>query len=234
MADRKVKKICIAIDGPAGSGKSTTARMVAERLGYLHLDTGAMYRAVTLHALQQHIDLLDNDKLVTVTQNSQIHFENNGSTQRVFLNGADVTEAIRTPQVTNSIGPVAANPQVRAILVEKQQEVMRHGGVVAEGRDIGTVVCPQAELKIFMMASIAERARRRYKEMQEKGIKVDMQTLIKDMEQRDSQDTDRKVNPLKKAGDAILLDNSQMSVAEQVDFVIHKVQEILAADAGNN
>ncbi len=233
MAAQQTKKICIAIDGPAGSGKSTTARMVAERLGYLHLDTGAMYRAVTLHALQQNIDLHDSDKLVGITRNSTIHFENNGSMQRVFLNGIDVTREIRTPQVTNAIGPVAANPQVRAILVEKQQEVMSRGGVVAEGRDIGTVVCPQAELKIFMVASIAERAKRRYLELKEKGIEVELQTLVHDMEQRDSQDSGRKVNPLKQAEDAILLDNSQMSVDEQVDFVIRKARQILAADAGN-
>ena len=219
-------KICIAIDGPAGSGKSTTAKMVAEKLGYLYLDTGAMYRAVTLNALQNKIDLHNEDKIVEIAENSDIKFEKTDHTLKTFLNGVDVTEAIRTPEVTKSIAPVAANPRVRAILVKKQHEFMKNGGVVAEGRDIGTNVFPNAELKIFLVASIEERAKRRYKELIKKGFQVDLDELKTEIKIRDSNDTSRKTNPLKQAPDAILVDTSKLSIAQQVDFVLQKAREL--------
>jgi len=219
-------RICIAIDGPAGSGKSTTAKIVAEKLGYLYLDTGAMYRAITLNALQNKIDLNNDNKIVEIAKNSEIRFEKTDHTLKTFLNGVDVTEAIRTPEVTNSIARVAANPRVRAILVKKQREFMKNGGVVAEGRDIGTNVFPNAELKIFLVASIEERAKRRYKELIEKGIQVDLDKLKADIKIRDSHDTGRKTNPLKQAPDAILVDTSKLSIAQQVDFVLQKAREV--------
>ncbi|MBN2412067.1 (d)CMP kinase [candidate division KSB1 bacterium] len=220
------KKICIAIDGPAGSGKSTTAKLVAERLGYLHLDTGAMYRAVTLNVLQNNIDIYDENKVVEIARMSDIKLEKSDNVLKVYLNGTDVSQEIRTPQVTKSIAPIAANPRVREILVAKQRQVMKNGGVVAEGRDIGSNVCPNAELKIFLVASIEERAKRRYKELTEKGIQVDMDELIADIKLRDSHDTGRKANPLKQAQDAVLLDTSNLTIAQQVDFVIRKALEI--------
>jgi len=219
-------RICIAIDGPAGSGKSTTAKIVAEKLGYLYLDTGAMYRAITLNALQNKIDLNNDNKIVEIAKNSEIRFEKTDHTLKTFLNGVDVTEAIRTPEVTNSIARVAANPRVRAILVKKQREFMKNGGVVAEGRDIGTNVFPNAELKIFLVASIEERAKRRYKELIEKGIQVDLDKLKADIKIRESHDTGRKTNPLKQAPDAILVDTSKLSIAQQVDFVLQKAREV--------
>ena len=220
------KKICIAIDGPAGSGKSTTAKLVAEKLGYLHLDTGAMYRAVTLNVLRNNIDIYDENKVVEIAKMSDIKLEKAGKLLKVYLNATDVSEEIRTPQVTKSIAPIAANPRVREILVDKQRQFMKNGGVVAEGRDIGTNVFPNAELKIFLVASIEERAKRRYKELTEKGTQVDMDELIADIKIRDSHDTGRKTNPLKQAPDAILLDTSNLSIAQQVDFVIQKAFEI--------
>jgi len=219
-------RICIAIDGPAGSGKSTTAKIVAEKLGYLYLDTGAMYRAITLNALQNKIDFNNDNKIVEIAKNSEIRFEKTDHTLKTFLNGVDVTEAIRTPEVTNSIARVAANPRVRAILVKKQREFMKNGGVVAEGRDIGTNVFPNAELKIFLVASIEERAKRRYKELIEKGIQVDLDKLKADIKIRDSHDIGRKTNPLKQAPDAILVDTSKLSIAQQVDFVLQKAREV--------
>ncbi len=220
------KKICIAIDGPAGSGKSTTAKLVAEKLGYMHLDTGAMYRAVTLNVLQNNIDIHDETKVVEIARLSDIKLEKTNNILKVYLNGTDVSQEIRTPRITSSIAPIAANPRVREILVAIQRRIMKNGGVVAEGRDIGTNVCPNAELKIFLVASIEERAKRRYKELAEKGIRVDMDELISDIKVRDSHDTGRKTNPLKQAPDAVLLDTSDLSIDQQVDFVIRKALEI--------
>lgn len=223
MSDRK--KITVAIDGPAGSGKSSTAQKVAQELGYLFLDSGAMYRAVTLHVLQDIADPNDTEATRLAAEHSDIEFVRNGEGQRVYLNGVEVTEVIRKPLVTNNIAPVAANPAVREILVEKQRAIGAHGGIVAEGRDIGTVVFKDAELKIFMNASIEERAKRRQKEMIEKGLKVDIERLEHEIRQRDKSDSTREHGALKKAPDAVEVDTSNLTIDEQVAFIVAKAKE---------
>ncbi len=221
--------LIIAIDGPAGSGKSTTAKEVARRLNYIHLDSGAMYRTVTLNALNQGLDIHDADKVAEIARHTEIGFEWIQDELNVFLGKENVTAAIRTPQVTNAVAPVAANPKVREILIEKQRQWALKGGIVAEGRDIGTKVFPQADLKIFMVAGLEERARRRYEEYQKKGMQVDMQEIQDDIRKRDEQDTQREANPLTKADDAIELDTSSMTIEEQVDFVVQQAHLLGAA-----
>ncbi len=221
--------LIIAIDGPAGSGKSTTAKEVARRLNYIHLDSGAMYRTVTLNALNQGLDIYDADKVADIARHTVIGFEWIQDELNVFLGKENVTAAIRTPQVTNAVAPIAANPKVREILIEKQRQWALKGGIVAEGRDIGTKVFPQADLKIFMVAGLEERARRRYEEYQKKGMQVDMQEIQDDIRKRDEQDTQREANPLTKADDAIELDTSSMTIEEQVDFVVQQAHLLGAA-----
>lgn len=219
------KPLTIAIDGPAGSGKSSTAKKVAEELNYLYLDSGAMYRAVTLAVLKQDVDPKDEETVIQIAKECEIDFTHDKSGQRVMLNGTDATEAIRTPEVTNAIAPVAANPDVREILVEKQRALGERGGIVAEGRDIGTVVFPNAELKIYMVASIRERAKRRLKELQEKNIKVDLEQLEKEIRQRDTTDSQRQHGALIQAPDAVVVNTTKLSLPEQVEFILNKARE---------
>lgn len=224
-----LKKIVIAIDGPAASGKSTTARLVAEKLGYLHLDTGAMYRAITLRALRENVPLLDAQRMGKLAKDTQIRLERTETGNRVFLQGKDVTEEIRTPDVSRQVSAVSSHPAVRAVLVEQQRFLARDGGVVLEGRDIGTVVFPLAELKIFMIAEISERARRRRRDLAETGIEVDDETLVREIENRDALDSTRETSPLKKAADAIELDTSGLTIEQQVEFIVKKAREIIQA-----
>ena len=221
------KKITIAIDGPAASGKSTTARQVARRLGYLYIDSGAMYRAVTLLALRRGIDVKDFPAVAQIAREADIRFAGDGfpGETRIYLNGEDVSREIRTPEIDRHISPVAANPQVREILVRKQQELGRQGGVVMDGRDIGTVVFPQAELKVFMLASAEERSRRRQKELAEKGIEVPFQEILREIERRDREDMNRRHGPLKKAPDALELDTTNLTIEEQVNRIIEWARE---------
>ena len=213
------KKIKIAIDGPAASGKSTTARLVADKLHYLYIDSGAMYRAVTLKALRNKIPPDDFAKVAALAEKIAIRFKQNDSVTEVYMDGEDVSGAIRTPEVTNSIGPVAANPRVRQILVEKQRILGRQGGVVMDGRDITTVVFPDAELKIYMKASAEERARRRVKELAEKAIPADFEEILQAINDRDRADFSREHGPLKQAPDAIVLDTTRLSIQEQVEKI---------------
>ncbi|MEX2116944.1 MAG: (d)CMP kinase [Bacteroidota bacterium] len=222
-----MKKIVIAIDGPAASGKSTTAKLVAERLGYLHLDTGAMYRAITLRALRENVSVHDAQQMGVLARNSQIGLRRTKNGNRVFLLEEDVTEEIRTPQVSRQVSAVSSHPTVRAVLVEQQRRLARDGGVVLEGRDIGTVVFPTAELKIFMVADISERARRRRQDLAKTGVQLDNETVAKEIADRDTLDSTREASPLKKADDAIKLDTSGLTIAEQVDFIVSKAMEIL-------
>ncbi|MBN1479400.1 (d)CMP kinase [candidate division KSB1 bacterium] len=218
-------KIIIAIDGPAGSGKSSTATRVAEVLDYLFLDTGAMYRAVTFLVLRDGGDPCDLMASSVAAQHADIQFQRDKHGQHVFLNGQDVTQVIRKPLVTNNIAPVAANPAVREILVEKQRDIGKNGGIVAEGRDIGTVVFTHAELKIFMVASMQERARRRAEELREQGIPVDFERLVREIKLRDKSDSTRQHGALRKAPDALLLDTSNMTIEEQVAFIVREAQK---------
>lgn len=227
-----MKKISIAIDGPASSGKSTVAKILAKKLNYIYCDTGAMYRAVTYLAIQHQVDPEDEQALVDLCNQHTISFKQTETTQLVFVDTSDVTEAIRQPHVTNLVSVVAKHAGVRQKLVEAQQQIGNAGGVVMDGRDIGTAVLPNAEVKIFLVASVEERAERRYKENLEKGITTAFATLKKEIEQRDHLDSTRTVSPLKQAADAIKIDTTGMSieqVVEQIEKIINEKTGVVAA-----
>lgn len=216
------KKIIIAIDGYSSCGKSTFAKAIAAKLGYIFIDTGAMYRAVTLYALRNNI--VENPQaLITMLDNVNITFRFNNSLGRseVFLNGDNVDEAIRTIEVNNRVSKVSQIPEVRHKLVAIQQSMGENRGVVMDGRDIGTVVFPDAELKIFMTASPQVRAMRRFKEM---GGAASLQEIEQNIRDRDYQDENRATSPLRRACDAIELDNSEMSVEQQMVWVMDKIE----------
>jgi len=213
---RSMKKINIAIDGPASSGKSTVAKILAKDYGYIYTDTGAMYRSVTYLAIQHHVDFDDEEQLVALIKRYPITFKQTETGQLIFVDGQDVTEAIRQPEVTNNVSVVSAHEKVRHELVRQQQKIAENGGVVMDGRDIGTVVLPKAEVKIFLVASVIERAERRFKENQSKGIATDFETLKKEIEQRDYLDSNREVSPLKQAEDAVRIDTTGLSIEEVV------------------
>jgi cytidylate kinase len=217
-------KISIALDGPAGSGKSTIAKRVACRLDYIYIDTGAMYRAVTFKALQAGMNLQDSEALVALAEHTRIalKYETGAGDFRlhVLADGTDVSTEIRSLDTTNNVSIVAAVAGVRAALVKTQQAMARQGGVVMDGRDIGTVVLPGAELKIFLTASVAERAKRRWLELREKGVAVDLEELTRQIERRDYIDSNRETDPLRQADDAILLDTTDLSIEEVIDRVI--------------
>lgn len=214
------RRLIIAIDGPAASGKSTTARKVAEALGYTYIDSGAMYRAVTLKALREGIPVQDVERVADLARKMKIEFGDNPRKTVLYMDGEDVSDALRTPEIDKNISPVAANPLVREILVQKQQELGRKGGVVMDGRDIGTVVFPDADLKIFLVASVEERARRRRKELEAKGIRVPYREVVADIRHRDRQDTGRSHGPLKKAPDAVEIDTTRLSIDQQVAQIL--------------
>ena len=213
-------KPIIAIDGPAGAGKSTIARLVAAKLGYIYIDTGAMYRAVAWKVLQAGIPLSEQAKVVALAKNIEVHFENVGGTQRVFADGEDVTEAIRTPEATRLSSPISAIQGVRKRMVELQRKMGEAGGVVMEGRDIGTVVFPQAEVKIFLTASVTERARRRVQQLKEQGVEADLAQVESEIKERDLRDSSRRHAPLKQAPDAVLVDTDSMTIEQVVDAVL--------------
>ncbi|MEG0497692.1 MAG: (d)CMP kinase [Carnobacterium sp.] len=220
------KKMMVAIDGPASAGKSTVAKILANELGYIYCDTGAMYRALTYEAIQQKIDLEDEKALLELLKSSTISFEPTEKNQKVYVNNEEVTEAIRQPDVTNSVSVVAAHGQVRKELVKRQQKIADKGGVVMDGRDIGTTVLPKAEVKIFLIASVKERAERRYKENRLNGIDTPLAILKKEISDRDYKDSHRASSPLTKAEDAILLDTTNLDIQQVVgkikEFVVSK------------
>ncbi|ABO49686.1 cytidylate kinase [Desulforamulus reducens MI-1] len=215
---------CIAIDGPAGAGKSTVAKKVAQKLNLLYIDTGAMYRAVTLKALRERINLWDDIALIELAKRTIITLLA-GQKQSVLLDGLDVTREIRTPEVTNNVSIVAKIAGVREVLVQRQREMAEEAGVVMDGRDIGTVVLPKAKAKFFLTASAEERARRRAKEMMNFGYDVDLEQLIKEIEERDFMDSNRAVSPLVPAEDAVLIDSSGMTIDEVVNSIITWVEK---------
>ncbi|PFD43938.1 cytidylate kinase [Bacillus cereus] len=218
------KRISIAIDGPAAAGKSTVAKVVAKKLSYVYIDTGAMYRTITYAALEQKVDIENEEKLMEVVKNVNIEFQQGENTQLVFLNGQDVSEVIRTPDVTNRVSIVAKHRLVREEMVRRQQELAKKGGVVMDGRDIGTHVLPDAEVKIFMLASVEERAERRHLENMNKGFDSNLEQLKEEIAQRDKLDSEREVSPLKKADDALELDTTSLSIEE----VVQKIMEIVS------
>ena len=219
-----MKKIVIAIDGPAASGKSTTARLVAERLGYLHIDTGAMYRAITWKVLEEKIPQDAVDRIQSLAEKTHIRLERGN---KVFLGDQDVSDAIRLPKVTKSVSHISSYQVVRDVMVREQRRIANEGGVVLEGRDIGTVVLPNADLKIYMIADVSERARRRKKELEHAGVGVDEHALREEIQERDRRDSTREASPLRKADDAIVLDTSKLTVEEQVEFIVQRAKELV-------
>lgn len=218
-------KIAVAVDGPAGAGKSSISKIVAKKLGYLYIDTGAMYRSVTWAVLHNHIDVNNQKAVETLLPELDLTMEASDDSCKVFIAGQDVTNFIRTPQVNNAVSIVASYKGVRQYLVERQRLMAEAGGVILDGRDIGSVVLPNAELKIYLTASVEARAMRRYLEV--KGT-VNEQTLedIKDsVMQRDDMDKNRKESPLIQVEDAVLVDSSEMTFDETVEHILHLVQE---------
>ena len=227
-----MKKITIAIDGYSSCGKSTMAKALAKRLGYVYVDTGAMYRSVTLFALRHQLFHEDGsvktDELQKLMPEIHISFKLNKETSlpETYLNGECVEREIRGMEVSSHVSPIAAIPFVREALVKQQQAMGREKGVVMDGRDIGTVVFPDAELKIFVTASPEVRAQRRYDELQAKGQPADYADILKNVQQRDYIDTHRETSPLRQAPDALVLDNSHMTIAEQDEWLMQKVQSV--------
>lgn len=212
--------LIIAIDGPAASGKSTTARLVAVELGYTYIDTGAMYRAVTLAALQQGLDPGDEEGITSLARNLSISFEPRpDGGNRTLLDGVDVSEKIRHPDVAANVSQVSSWRGVREAMVALQRKIAGRGGCVLDGRDIGTVVFPDAELKIFLVADIEQRARRRLNDLKASGIRTELESVADDLQTRDRKDSTRSESPLRAAEDAIHIDTSGLSIAEQVDEV---------------
>lgn len=226
-----MKKITIAIDGHSSCGKSTMAKDLARKIGYVYVDTGAMYRAVTLYALRNNLFDADGgikeDELKSRMGDISISFRLNTATGRpdTYLNGENVEQDIRTMQVSNRVSPIAALPFVRQALVAQQQAMGKEKGVVMDGRDIGTTVFPNAELKVFVTASAEVRAQRRYDELKAKGMDADYNDILKNVQERDYIDSHRPTSPLRKADDAIELDNSNMTVDEQNDWLMEKYRQ---------
>ncbi|MBO1306761.1 (d)CMP kinase [Enterococcus sp. 669A] len=218
-----MKKIAIAIDGPASSGKSTVAKILAKDFHFIYVDTGAMYRAVTYLAIQHQVAFDQEDQLVELTKNYPISFEQTGNGQLVFVDNQDITEKIRQADVTAAVSEVSAHGKVRQQLVCIQQKLAEAGGVVMDGRDIGTTVLPNAEVKIFLVASVEERAQRRYKENLEKGMASDFESIKEAIAQRDYLDSHREVSPLVQADDAVKIDTTGLSI----DQVVAKIQGVI-------
>lgn len=214
------KKISIAIDGPAAAGKSTVAKIVAEKLSYIYIDTGAMYRAITFKALNEGADLQNESAIVAILEKTTINLLPGEKGQLVYLDDQDVTNEIRTASVTNSVSIVAKHPLVRRELVARQQQFAIGGGVVMDGRDIGTHVLPNAEVKIFLLASVEERALRRHSENLSKGFPSDLEKLKQEIILRDKLDSEREAAPLKKAEDAEELDTTSLSIEEVVEKIL--------------
>ena len=219
------KNIQIAIDGPAGAGKSTVAKIVAEQLGFTYIDTGAMYRAATYKALKENIKLDDESKLEEMLLRTKIDLKPSPNGQLVFVDGEEVTEKIRSNEITANVPQVAALGKVREILVAKQKELAKDGAVVMDGRDIGTHVLKDAELKIFMSASVEERARRRQLENEKRGIPSDFEKLKEEIALRDQQDMEREISPLVQAEDAIYLDTTHLSIDEVAEKILSLAKE---------
>jgi CMP/dCMP kinase len=220
-----VAKLIIAIDGPVGSGKSTVARRVAELLGYLYLDSGAMYRAVALAAVREGLSLEDAARLEELAKRSRIELVMRDGTLRVLLDGEDVTEAIRSPEVSQAASKVAEHGGVRKVLVAEQQRMGADGGVVMEGRDIGTAVFPNADLKIYLDASLEERARRRLGDHQARGEKMTLEELVEQIRERDRRDRQREVSPLVQAPDAVLVDSTALDIEETARVIAQLARE---------
>ena len=222
-----VKKLTIAIDGPSGAGKSTVARSLAKRLGYIYIETGAMYRSVALRVKEKSISPEDELALIQLASSLPITFATKGEQTHVFCEGEDITEAIRTPEISRLASTISRQKGVREALVQIQREMGKEGGVVLEGRDIGTVVFPDADVKFYLDAESDERAKRRYHEMVEKGVRVDYKETQEELVQRDHHDMYRIHSPLKKADDALLIDSTHRSVEEVVEEMVRIISRVI-------
>lgn len=220
-----MKKLIVAIDGPAGAGKSTVAKRLAKELGYTYMDTGAMYRAIALKAMRDGADLEDEPGLKRILEQTRIELIDQNGHAKILLDGQDVSEQIRTPELSQMASKVSTLRAVRERMVELQQIMGAKGGVVAEGRDIGTVVFPQAEVKIYLDASAEERARRRFKELREQGKPVSQEETLEEMNQRDRRDKERALAPLRRAEDAVLIDSTDRSVEEVMDRIMAEIEK---------
>ena len=222
------KNIQIAIDGPAGAGKSTIAKIVAEKLGYTYIDTGAMYRAVTYKAMHTGIQLENAEALEKMLRETDIRLQPSMEGQLVFVDGENVSSLIRSNEVTANVSQVAAHANIRAILVAMQQELATQGAVVMDGRDIATHVLPEAELKIFMSASVEERARRRQMDNEKRGIPSTFESLVEEIALRDKKDSEREASPLIQAEDALFLDTTELSIGEAAEAILQLAKEKMA------
>lgn len=221
----KKKGLVIAIDGPSGAGKSTVARRLAKRLGYTYIDTGAMYRAIGWKAKQEGIDPANETALAGLCGRIQVLLMNDADDPRIAVDGIDVSEAIRTPEMGMMASAVSKSPAVRARLLSLQRDLGARGGVVMDGRDIGTVVFPDAEVKFYLDASPEERGRRRYRELSAKGMDVDLDRITREIRERDHQDSGRAIAPLKRAEDAVLIDSSGREIDEVVEAMLANVMK---------
>jgi len=219
----KKKGLVIAIDGPSGAGKSTTARLLAERLGYVYIDTGAMYRAIGWKARREGIDPADEQKLADLCGRTEVTIKRTGKDPGFFVDGKDVTGDIRTPEMGMMASAVSKSPSVRARLLKLQRDLGRCGGVVMDGRDIGTVVFPDAKAKFFLDASAEERGCRRYLELKANGMDVDLARITQEIKERDSQDSGRLIAPLRRAEDAILIDSTALDIDEVLDQMLSAI-----------
>ena len=214
----------VAIDGPSGTGKGTITKLIAKEMGLLNIDTGSMYRSLALKCLNMGINTLDNkEKIIEIAKNINIEIKHNEENQEIFLDGENVTSKIRTKEVTAFSSPVSSVPEVRKIMVDMQRKMAENKDVIMEGRDITTVVFPNANVKIYLDASVEERAKRRFAENMEKGIQMSFEETLKAMEKRDYEDSHREVGPLKIAGDALVIDTTKLTIEE----VKEKIKEII-------
>lgn len=215
--------LIITIDGPAGTGKSTVARLLAKKLGLSYLDTGALYRVITYQALKKDVSPKDRQSLSRLMKSLHIKFKDNRDQQKVFLNGRDVTKLIREPHITENVFHYAELPLVRKVMLKIQRKLGANGNIVAEGRDLGSVVFPRADIKFYLDASASERARRRWKELKNKGIKMGYQNVLSEIKSRDKRDRNRAIAPLMKTRDAVRIDTTHLSIKE----VVRKLSEIV-------
>lgn len=221
-----MKVINVAIDGPAGAGKSTISRKAASELGFIYIDTGALYRTVGLNALRLGVDVNDSEAVTaTLTEDLKVELKFIDGEQRMFLCGEDVSDKIRTPEASSAASKVSAVPSVRAYLFDLQKKLAKETNCIMDGRDIGTVVLPEADVKIFLTASPEARAERRYLELKEKGMDVKLEDVLSDMIKRDYDDSHRAIAPLKQADDAILADTSELTLEQSIDLVINIIKE---------
>ncbi len=217
--------INIAIDGPAGAGKSTIAKTVSKELGYIYVDTGALYRTVGLNALRKGVDTKDADGVVATLDGLKVSLRFVNNEQRVFLGEEDVSEAIRQNEVSMAASNVSAIPRVREFLFDLQRDIAKNNNCIMDGRDIGTVVLPDAQIKLFLTASAEARADRRFKELTEKGQSVDYDVILKEIKERDYQDSHREIAPLKQADDAILVDSTEMDLPTTIEYMLGVIKE---------